>query len=49
MNEKNSESNISVFCSLARSHSRTTSAVIFLLTAGGVVYLLLRQVYIGTK
>ena len=40
----NSESNINVFCSIARAHSRTTSAVIFLLTTGGVVYLLLRQV-----
>ena len=38
------ESNFSVLCSLARAHSRTTSAVIFLLTTGGVVYLLLRQV-----
>ena len=39
-----SESNVVVLCSLARAHSRTTSAVIFLLTTGGVVYLLLRQV-----
>ena len=38
------ESNVIVLCSLARAHSRTTSAVIFLLTTGGVVYLLLRRV-----
>ena len=40
-----SESTVIVLCSLARAHSRTTSAVIFLLTTGGVVYLLLRQVF----
>ena len=45
MNESSSESYVHVLCSIARAHSRTTSAVIFLLTTGGVVYLLLRQVH----
>ena len=44
MNESSSESYVHVLCSIARTHSRATSAVIFLLTTGGVVYLLLRQV-----
>ena len=44
MSESSSESYVHLLCSIARTHSRVTSAVIFLLTTGGVVYLLLRQV-----